>query len=73
MAATDRCSPFGIADERFVADGEVVWSWHPDAGVTLAPALTRRAGNGGQKARRTEESAKQPSKPSRGECRVALG
>jgi len=36
------------------ADGEGVWSWHPDAGVKSA---RRSAGDGGQKARRTEESA----------------
>jgi len=36
------------------ADGEGVWSWHPDAGVKSAWS---RAGDGGQKARRTGESA----------------
>ena len=51
------------------AHGQVAWSWHPDAGVPLATTLTRRAGHGGQQARRTGEIAKQPSKPSRGECR----
>jgi hypothetical protein len=35
------------------ADGEGVWSWHPDAGVKFA---LRNAGDGGQKARRTGES-----------------
>ena len=35
------------------ADGEVVWSWHPDAGVKSA---LRRAGDGGQNARSTGES-----------------
>src|ERR1019366_1389397 len=33
---------------RFLADGEDVWSWHPDAGVKLA---LRSADDGGQKAR----------------------
>nr|WP_157872553.1 hypothetical protein [Bradyrhizobium sp. ORS 278] len=42
------------------AHGQVAWSWHPEAGVTFASALTRRAGNGGQKARSTGENAKQP-------------
>jgi hypothetical protein len=36
------------------ADGEDVWSWHPDAGVKFAP---RSAGDGGYQARYTEESA----------------
>jgi hypothetical protein len=36
----------------------------------LATTLTRRAGNGGQKARSTGENAKQPFQPLRGECRV---
>jgi len=39
------------------ADGKVVWFWHPDAGVKSA---LRRAGDGGQQARRTKESTKQP-------------
>ncbi|MGJ5179062.1 hypothetical protein ACQR16_12770 [Bradyrhizobium oligotrophicum] len=25
------------ADERQIVDGQVVWSWHPDAGVKSAP------------------------------------
>ena len=36
------------------ADGEVVWSRRPDAGVKFA---LRRAGDGGYQARYTEESA----------------
>ena len=36
------------------ADGEGVWSWHPDAGVKFA---CRNADDGGQKARSTGESA----------------
>ena len=39
------------------ADGEIVWSRHPKAGVKFA---LRRAGDGGKSARLTEESAKQP-------------
>jgi hypothetical protein len=35
------------------ADGEDVWSWHPDAGVKLAFSS---ADDGGQKARSTGES-----------------
>ena len=49
------------------ADGEDVWSWHPDAGVKFA---MRSAGDGGQKARSTGESTEYPLKPLRGECRV---
>jgi len=37
------------------ADGQAVWSWHPDADVKLATMRSRRAGDGGQKARRTGE------------------
>jgi hypothetical protein len=48
------------ADERCRADGQVVWFWHPDAGVKLATMLAHRADDGGQKARRTRESTKQP-------------
>jgi hypothetical protein len=33
--------------------------------------LRHRADDGGQKARRTGENAKQPLKPSRGECRMS--
>jgi hypothetical protein len=29
------------------ADGEVVWSWRPDAGVKLATMLAHRADDGG--------------------------
>ena len=37
-------------DERgFIADGEVVWSWRPDAGVKFAAARAA-AGDGGKKA-----------------------
>jgi len=39
------------------ADGQAVWSWHPDADAKLATTLSRRVGDGGQKARRTGESA----------------
>ena len=53
------------------AHGQVAWSWHPDAGVKSVAVLTHRADDGGQKARRTGENAKQPLKPSRGECRVS--
>jgi hypothetical protein len=40
------------------ADGEVAWSWRPDAGVKLAKMLKRLAGDGGKKARFTGEIAK---------------
>jgi hypothetical protein len=52
------------------ADGEVAWSWRPDAGVKLATMLTHRADDGGKKARLTRESAKETVTPSRGECRI---
>ena len=55
------------------ADGQVAWSRYPDAGIKSATMLAHRADDGGQKARRTRESAKQPLKPSRREGRVVLG
>ena len=33
------------------ADGEIVWSWRPDAGAKFDKTLTRLAGDGGKKAR----------------------
>ncbi len=36
---------------------EVAACWHPDAGATFVTALARRAGNGGQQARRTRQTA----------------
>jgi hypothetical protein len=36
------------------ADGQAVWSWHPDADVKLLRSKLLR-GDGGQKARRTGE------------------
>jgi hypothetical protein len=47
------------------ADGEVVWSWHPDAGVKFAPG----ASDGGKKAGLRGEY-EVSRKPLRGECRV---
>jgi hypothetical protein len=46
----------GARRASVAADGEVVWSWHPDADAKFAMTLARRAGDGGQQARRTEES-----------------
>jgi hypothetical protein len=44
------------------ADGEVVWSWTPSAGV-----------DGGYQAWYAGESTKEAVKPLRGECRVISG
>src|SRR3954469_22145764 len=52
-----------------VAYGQVAWSWHPDADAALV--RKHHAQNGDQKARRTGEHAKQPLRPSRGECRLS--
>ena len=49
------------------ADGEVVWSRHPDAGVKFA---LRSASDGGKKARSPGRARRKPLKPLRGECRV---
>jgi hypothetical protein len=51
-------------------DGEVAWSWLPDAGAKFAKTLARLAGDGGYKARHTEEIAKETVTPSRRECRI---
>ena len=39
-------------------DGEVVWSWRPDAGVKLVRSKLLLRGDGGYQARHTGESAK---------------
>jgi hypothetical protein len=41
-----------------IADGEVVWSWLPDAGAKLAKTHSCLAGDGGYQARHTEEITK---------------
>jgi hypothetical protein len=46
----------------FIADGEVVWSWRPDAGAKSAKMLPHLAGDGGKKARFTGESTKETVK-----------
>jgi hypothetical protein len=71
MRWTRRCA----RRAQIVADGQVVWSRSPDAGIKPArwrcrpQRPTRCAGDGGYQARHTGESAKQPLKPLRGECR----
>jgi hypothetical protein len=52
------------------ADGEVVWSRRPDAGVKLAATS---AGDGGKQARSPGRARSKPLKPLRGECRVFPG
>jgi hypothetical protein len=47
-----------IKTSDMAADGEVVWSWRPDAGAKLAMMRKHHAGDGGKKARFTEESTK---------------
>ncbi|SRR6266851_1089303 len=49
------------------ADGEVVWSWRPDAGVKLAE---RSADDGGKRARSPGRARRKLLKPSRRECRL---
>src|ERR1039458_4813977 len=44
------------------ADGEVVWSWRPDAGVKLAEQF---AGDGGKRARSPGRARRKPLKPLR--------
>jgi hypothetical protein len=43
-----------------IADGEVVWSWRPDAGAKSAKMLPHLAGDGGKKARFTGETTYKP-------------
>ena len=53
------------------ADGEVVWSWRPDAGVKQAAMLAHRGLRRGQESPVPEESAKETVKTIRvRECRV---
>jgi hypothetical protein len=47
----------GVLTRAPEADGEVVWSWHPQAGVKFAPSC---AGDGGKSAGLTEESTYKP-------------
>jgi hypothetical protein len=51
------------------ADGEVVWSWLPDAGVKFLGSKLL-GDDGGKKSPVTGESTKETVKPLRGECRV---
>ena len=39
--------PFG--EDGWFADGEVVWSWRPDAGVNAVMMLSHHAGDGDTK------------------------
>jgi hypothetical protein len=52
-------------------DGEVVWSWRPDAGAKSAKTLSRLAGDRGKKARSLGRARRKPLKPSRRECRLS--
>ena len=51
------------------ADGEVVWSWLPDAGVKFLRSQLLRD-DGDKQSPVTGESTKEPVKPLCGECRV---
>ncbi len=53
-----------------VADGEVVWSWRPDAGAKFAKTLPRLASDGGKRARSPGRARRKPLKPLRRECRL---
>jgi hypothetical protein len=43
-----------------LADGEVVWSWHSDAGAKVVKTLSRLTGDGGNQAMVTEEQLYKP-------------
>jgi hypothetical protein len=65
------CDGRGMSrDEGRDAEGEVVWSWRPDAGAKLAKTLMRLAGDGGKRARSPGRVRSTPLKPSRRECRM---
>jgi hypothetical protein len=51
------------------ADGEVVWSWHPDADAKFLRSKLL-GGDGGKKARSPGRARSKPLKPLRRECRV---
>ena len=50
------------------ADGEIVWSWPPDAEAKLRGNDPRN--DGGKKARSPGRVRRKPLKPSRRECRM---
>ena len=52
-----RWTRMALLTRALEADGEIVWSRHPKAGVKFAP---RRAGNGGKSAGLTEETTYKP-------------
>jgi hypothetical protein len=55
------------------ADGEVVWSWRPDAGAKVATMReAHRAGDGDNKAWSHRGERGVSRKPLRGECRAVL-
>jgi hypothetical protein len=51
---------FWMRTNVHLADGQAVWSWRSEAGAKSATMLTRLAGDGGNQAMVTEESAEQP-------------
>ena len=63
----DRYQARRAAFVETAADGEVVWSRCPDAGIKLA---AKAASDGGKKARSPGRARRKPLKPLRGECRV---
>jgi hypothetical protein len=58
----------GALTNALEADGEVVWSLRPDAGVQVNG--DNATGDGDKKARSPGRSRRKPLKPLRGECRV---
>ena len=55
---------------RVLADGEVVWSRHPDAWCQVGGSS---AGDGSKRARSPGRARRKPLKPLRGECRMFSG
>ena len=64
------CSVLVTPTNSIDAHGQVAWSRYPDAGIKSVAMLAHCADDGGQKARRTGENAKQPLKPLRGVSRL---
>ena len=63
-----RRARFFVRTDGALADGEVVWSWHPDADAKLA--RDDLADDGSKKARFPGRARRTPLKPSRREGRM---
>ncbi len=74
MAARARSMSLWRADERALADGQVAWSWPPDAEVKLALLLMHGVDDGGQRAGAPgrSRSSRKPVAQGMPDCRLNL-